>query len=524
MLSKEKQMDETAKATVIIVHGTFAAPRQGVSQWYQPAEGMMPATEGFIAKLNDALQKRSSAARCWAHCSQDDQGFHWSGKNNWVDRTGAAAELGDYVLNLRKEGWCCHIVAHSHGGNAVLEALPQIAAALPFSASLGKIVTLGTPFMDTMSPILKRIGRSQRFLTGLSWIALVWILVWFILLPAIGWALSAFGFTINAVVLGIMMIFPASIIVFALLFFSRKTQNAKPVLNGAAQMQPRFLAIGSRMDEAWQLLHHMRTYPDPMAVKTNLICYLFSSMQSHISLRHQIARIRGYKSYRDLNLTAKFALVFTHLLFLESLFAAAGFIFFIIYTPFRIVAELTAKDITIWIEIFSWYVFLLLFTRIFGTAFYSAFFSPFRWCAYRFGAGAIKSIIGAFVTYFVRRRGWSVVLEIAMGLEGYPHSLPRIERYPSSVPFVKYEPMPTGAEQRALTKRRDWINRRFDDVAQTFAKMVVTAADIGSLLHTVEADLSLVHAAYYTDDECIARIADWIAAEDDLPPQARLTE
>jgi hypothetical protein len=143
-------MDETAKETVIIVHGTYAAPQPGVSRWYQPAEGM-PATEGFIAKLDDALQKRGSAARCWAHCSQGDQGFHWSGKNDWVERTHAASVLGDYVAKLRKEGWCCHIVAHSHGGNVVVEALPQIASAFSPNEPSGTIVTLGTPFMDTMS-------------------------------------------------------------------------------------------------------------------------------------------------------------------------------------------------------------------------------------------------------------------------------------------------------------------------------------------------------------------------------------
>jgi hypothetical protein len=49
-------MEEAAKETVIIVHGTYAAPKPGVSRWYQPAEGV-PATE-FITKLNHALQKR----------------------------------------------------------------------------------------------------------------------------------------------------------------------------------------------------------------------------------------------------------------------------------------------------------------------------------------------------------------------------------------------------------------------------------------------------------------------------------
>jgi hypothetical protein len=43
--------------------------------------------------------------------------------------------------------------------------------------------------------------------------------------------------------------------------------------------------------------------------------------------------------------------------------------------------------------------------------------------------------------------------------------------------------------------------------------MVVTAADISSLLRTIEEDQSLVHAAYYTDNECIDRIANWIAGK-----------
>ena len=77
--------------------------------------------------------------------------------------------------------------------------------------------------------------------------------------------------------------------------------------------------------------------------------------------------------------------------------------------------------------------------------------------------------------------------------------------------FVKYENMPSGAERRALDKRSVWISRHLGDVSQTFSKLAVTAADITELLRTVEEDQTLVHAAYYTDDECIARVADWIA-------------
>src|SRR5262249_14369033 len=220
-------MEEAAKETVIVVHGTYAAPRPGASLWYQPVAGT-PATGGFVTKLNDALQKRGSAARCWAHCRQGDQGFHWSGENSWIDRTRAASELGNYVRKLRNEGWCCHIVAHSHGGNVVLEAFPQITTALPSSAPLGKVVTLGTPFMDTMSPIRERIRRTHRFIVGLSLIASVWISSF----PQIG---NVFGFAGRDVVLVGTITFLAPAIVFALLFFGRQSQT-ELILNRAAQL------------------------------------------------------------------------------------------------------------------------------------------------------------------------------------------------------------------------------------------------------------------------------------------------
>jgi hypothetical protein len=117
------------------------------------------------------------------------------------------------------------------------------------------------------------------------------------------------------------------------------------------------------------------------------------------------------------------------------------------------------------------------------------------------------------VTYGVRYSGWSVLQKMTMGLESYRFEIPLVEQYPSSLPegFAKYENMPSGAEQRALDKRSSWIARHLGDVSQTFSNLKITAADIKNLQVAVEEDQTLVHAAYYTDDECIARIADWIA-------------
>jgi hypothetical protein len=164
-----------------------------------------------------------------------------------------------------------------------------------------------------------------------------------------------------------------------------------------------------------------------------------------------------------------------------------------------------------------WYLLLVLSLALFlEEGFLTAFLSPVRWCARL--AGSLIRVGPAFGTYMVRRWSWPVLLRAAMGLEGYPFEPPAIRQYPNNVPetLVKYENMPTGAEGRALDKRNAWISCFLGDVSQTFSKIAVTGADITSLLHTVEAELSLVHAAYYTDDECIDQIAEWIAGRDKI--------
>jgi len=163
--------------------------------------------------------------------------------------------------------------------------------------------------------------------------------------------------------------------------------------------------------------------------------------------------------------------------------------------------------------------FVLFLTRLLGETFYSAFLSPFRWGTRR--AASLGSIFTQMATYVVHNRGWSVVQAMAMGLEGYRFQLPLIRQDPNYLPknCVKYEPMPKGAEESAMAMRNAWVGHHLSDVSQTFSKMVVTAADINALIDTIEADQSLVHAAYYTHNECIARIAEWIAARDDIAPR-----
>ena len=323
----------------------------------------------------------------------------------------------------------------------------------------------------------------------------------------------------RVLVAGILILF----LVFLFVWRSRcKRSSVGEGGGGAIQAQLTLLAIGSPTDEAWQILHHLRTIDNPLAVRSNLLRYLFSSLQSHISRSAEVARIHGAKSFRDIRIVAKCLAALMD-------FYAISAVIIILALPLLYLMELKIEDVETFLGIgglpkeytevalgafalaFGSFIFAVILMPLLGAAFYSAFCSPFRWCAQ--GVGSLASVGPAFGTYMVRRWSWPVLLRMAMGLEGYRFRPPPIMKYPGNVPekFGKYEDMPTGAEQRALSMRSAWIGRHLGGVSQTFSKMAVTAADISSLLKVVEADQTLVHAAYYTDDECIARIADWIA-------------
>jgi hypothetical protein len=518
------QISEPIKETVIIVHGTWAAPDPPKRRWYQPIDDWS-GDEPFTAKLDAALHKRGSPARCWAHCNVGNPIFSWSGENSWIARTHAAATLADYVTKLRKEGWRCHVVAHSHGGNLVVEALPQMA--VPKSGGLpGQIVTLGTPFMNTMSLMLKRAERQENLLEMFYW-ALFWL--WAVLVIWIAIFLTSieiFAFyptgTLLWTVLAVSMF-----VTFVAFLITRRVHRGiarrvhrgirrlhpgighAPSSNGDASRgteSPVLLAISSPMDEAWQVLHHLRAIDNPFIVRSSLLSYLASSAHSRILRGEQVAHISGARSFKDMSSIQKYMVA------LCDLCAIGGMILILAWTTLYFIG--TILPVVLLKQGFAMLVGAFVAALIFGPTyeFYSAFLSPVRWCVLR--AQSLASVGGAFGTYMVRRWSWPVLLRMAMGLEGYPFKIPLIDRqHPSPVPqnFVKYEDMSRGTQQRALQKRSAWVARHLGDVSQTFSKLAVTAADITLLLRTIEEDQTLVHAAYYTDDECIARIANWIA-------------
>ena len=133
------------KETVIIVHGTWANSPDPVRRWYD--RGSVGSIANFTTRLDSALASRGSAARCWAHVGKTQVVFDWSGANHWLDRSLAAARLATLIQDLQSNGWICHIVAHSHGGNVALEAISLLATSREPVALNGTFVAAGTPFI-----------------------------------------------------------------------------------------------------------------------------------------------------------------------------------------------------------------------------------------------------------------------------------------------------------------------------------------------------------------------------------------
>ena len=122
-------MKESGKETIVIVHGTLAAPKSGTRRSYQPFDEARRATASL----------RSSMQRCRSAALQPGAGRTASRTVRFSNAP--ARTLGSRARAPRRP-WgiislVFRLVAHSHGGNVVLEALPQIMVALGSNELLG---------------------------------------------------------------------------------------------------------------------------------------------------------------------------------------------------------------------------------------------------------------------------------------------------------------------------------------------------------------------------------------------------
>jgi hypothetical protein len=313
-------MENPAKETVIIVHGTWANPKPDHISWYQIPDPQQQQPN-FVAMLNSALEKRGSPARCWAHCKDNSEIFSWSGDNAWIERTRAALSLAAHINKLQADGWRCHVVAHSHGGNVVAEALPAVTQTIGQPTGIsGTITTLGAPFIDAMSPIARILTRRRKFLKVLSWAAYLLFALLYLLMAVVLLITSPEDFftpeelgspahhkllvEFRSYVAIIAFLSVMALLVLLIYFLRRRPPSPGwneywDALAKRDWLCPFILSISTRMDEAWQLLHHMRNIPNPLAPKSGLITYLWKSHRAYTTRSCEVARIRGVSLFPE---------------------------------------------------------------------------------------------------------------------------------------------------------------------------------------------------------------------------------
>ncbi|MEK7748324.1 MAG: hypothetical protein AAB300_04545 [Nitrospirota bacterium] len=151
----------------IIVHGTFAAEET----WWRLSK---TSETTFADRLEEALSARGFAGTVWRpvlDVGMSYEAFSWSGKNRDNDRRAGACKLRKSLAELAKklgaspsQPLTVNLIAHSHGGNVVLEALRDIAG----SIRVGRVVLLGTPLVSVRPRL-----RLTRLMISMAMIPMV---------------------------------------------------------------------------------------------------------------------------------------------------------------------------------------------------------------------------------------------------------------------------------------------------------------------------------------------------------------
>ncbi|MCA9688287.1 MAG: hypothetical protein KC636_01670 [Myxococcales bacterium] len=144
---------EPGATFTLIVHGTFARDEA----WWRPgrADAETSAAIGptFADRLERKLAEAGAPGAVWSFVTEHGmrpEDFSWSGLNWDRDRRAAARALTERLSELASRAGCTperplavNFVAHSHGGNVVLELLRS----LPASVRARRVILLGTPLI-----------------------------------------------------------------------------------------------------------------------------------------------------------------------------------------------------------------------------------------------------------------------------------------------------------------------------------------------------------------------------------------
>lgn len=176
------------KTVTLIIHGTNAAG----ADWWRLGDGN---GDTFADRLETALTQRGLGGTVWKPAREKDfpyNAFSWSGENRHRERIKGGKTLAASINKLasalganKKDPLTVNLVAHSHGGNVVLEAIRQ----LDDTVSIGRCVMLGTPLISFFPAF-----RLWRLCIGTSLLSLPAIMLLALFLYPIIFACVHLGF------------------------------------------------------------------------------------------------------------------------------------------------------------------------------------------------------------------------------------------------------------------------------------------------------------------------------------------
>jgi hypothetical protein len=312
-----------------------------------------------------------------------------------------------------------------------------------------------------------------------------------------------------------------SLIVTGLLSIRRKraSDSWHDFWTHAGKEKPFWLVLASQKDEAWQLLRHIRMISNPLSPNATVLAQIRADRRDYIEGSWSQLRLRGISPLRDYSTLLLFCIWFPLLLVAVALVCVACAIILRADEPWLDLyrGEGSASLATTIAQIGKYVIYPIapiwtFATIAYGRKYVTAMLSTDY--TVRTLVKSLSIVPSSIISYLIRKRGWNIIQQVALGLKGFEWNLPEVRQAPDFAGDCAVLSLLTeSAEQRALTRRNKWAASYLGDVSQVLSKMVLSAADISFLIRLVEEDSSLVHASYYTDEECIDRIARWIAGK-----------
>jgi len=486
--------------TIILVHGTFANSKaHDQLQWWEPGSE-------FCNDLNERLIRLGSPARCWAHVdakhnikheydviqcgfipskkfSKKDRllhDFEWSGLNSWVARFDAASRLAQYIEGLRSEGWRCHIIAHSHGGNILIDAIDSLSPLGIGDWTSGNLITMGTPFLNSFRRSRVRHLCLPEVILSLLVIATAWMASDFIKFPL--FAPSTSSWVVAAIVTLFLALLSVAISAGYLVGMGTSRYFDE---------SDRLLVISSESDEAYQLLSNVINIQNPFLQTTGN-----ASLKTSFEWFHRISKI-SLRADRVRFPDSCQILPATFVVLLLTLMSIKDIVPSVLIQPLWCLTLISIGG------------FLLCGVFLFKPTI-AVVCIPFRIA--RFFFDIIKSMVLKFGMWIMRRNIWEFFKRMALGLADYPFTS-NVSQTPNDVPsqFYSHILLSEHVVKETLKRQLKSVTKMHTVLREALARPQLSLTDLENLLAEVAMDTELVHAAYYTTPECLEQLAAWIA-------------